>query len=188
MASPEAQMATMIANLEASTGKSLAQWVALARTSGAPKHGALVAWLKDTHGLGRGYGNLVAHSTFQSDAGSRNAAGEDLVSAMFAGDKQGLRPIFDALLAGILDFGTDIEQAPKKGYLSLRRSTQFATLHPGTKTRFDVGLKLKGVPASGRLESAGSWNAMMTHRVRLEKPAEVNRELLAWLRQAYGQA
>lgn len=186
--SPDAQLANMIANLEITTGKSLAQWVALAKKSGAAKHGALVTWLKDTHGMSHGCANLVAHSTFQSDAGSRSAAGDDLVAEMFAGDKAALRPIFDALLAGILGFGAGIEQAPKKGYLSLRRSTQFVTLHPSTKTRFDVGLKLKGVPPAGRLEASGSWNAMMTHRVRLESPVQVDGELIAWLRQAYEQA
>jgi hypothetical protein len=186
--SPDAQLATMIANLEKNTGRSLAEWVALARKGGPPKHGALVSWLKDTHGLTHGYANLVAHGTFESDAGAKIAAGDDLVAGMFAGDKAALRPIYDALLAAVLQCGEDVEQAPKKGYLSLRRSTQFATLHPSTKTRFDVGLKLKGVPAAGRLEPAGSWNAMMTHRVRLESPAQVDAELVAWLRQAYLQA
>ena len=130
MASPGEQMSAMVRNLEASTGKSLSQWVVLARKSGAARHGALVSWLEQEHGMRRGYANLVAHSTFESDAASRTAAGDDLVEAMFAGEKAILRPIFDALLGGILAFGSDIEQAPKKGYLSLRRSTQFATLIP----------------------------------------------------------
>jgi hypothetical protein len=72
--------------------------------------------------------------------------------------------------------------------MSLRRKTQFATLHPSTKTRFDVGLKLKGVPPAGRLEAAGSWNAMVTHRVRLESADGVDKELVGWLRKAYEQA
>jgi predicted transport protein len=107
---------------------------------------------------------------------------------MFEGDKAALRPIFDALMKSIRPFGTDIEEVPKKGYLSLRRKTQFATLHPSTKTRFDVGLKLRGVAASGRLEAAGSWNAMVTHRVRIESVDGVDTPLLDWLREAYEQA
>jgi hypothetical protein len=51
-----------------------------------------------------------------------------------------------------------------------------------------VGLKLKGIPASGRLEAAGSWNLMVTHRVRLEAVKDVNAQLLGWIRQAYEQA
>lgn len=185
---PEAQIATMSANLQANTGKSLEQWTKVARDSGKQKHGELVNWLKAQHNLTHGYANLVAHTTFKSDAASRVSAGTDLVGAMFEGDKARLRPIFEALRTAIGAFGSDIEEAPKKGYLSLRRKTQFATLHPSTKTRFDVGLKLKSVAPAGRLESAGSWNQMVTHRVRLESVKEVDTQLIGWLRDAYDQA
>ena len=186
--SPDEQTAKMIDALPATTGKSMPEWLALTTGSGKAKHGELVSWLKSEHGITHGYANLIAHYTFKSDAGSIIAEGGDLVSEMFAGDKAVQRPVFDALMTAIRTFGGDIEEAPKKGYLSLRRKTQFATLHPSTKTRFDVGLKLKGVPPSGRLEAAGSWNAMMTHRVRLASASEIDAELLGWLRQAYDGA
>jgi hypothetical protein len=182
---PDAQLATMLENLRKTTGRSLEEWVAVSQASGIVKHGALVTWLKAEHGLTHGYANLVAHGTFKSDAGTRTAAGDDLVAEMFAGERAALRPIHDALMAAATGFGDDVEATPKKGYVSLRRATQFATLHPSTKTRFDVGLKLKGVAPEGRLEAAGSWNAMMTHRVRLGSAAEVDAELLGWLRRAY---
>lgn len=184
----EAQTASMLANLEETTGKSIDQWTKLANGSGKAKHGELVSWLKAEHGLTHGYANLVAHTAFKSDASSQTAAGADLVAEMFAGDKAALRPIFDALMKAIRGFGKDIEETPKKGYLSLRRKTQFATLHPSTRTRFDVGIKLRNVAPSGRLEAAGSWNAMVTHRVRLESAAGVDDGLVQWLRQAYEQA
>lgn len=115
------------------------------------------------------------------------ASGADLIGAMFAG-KEALRPVFDAIMVQVTRFGNDVEQAPKKGYLSLRRSTQFATLHPSTKSRFDVGLKLRAVQPGGRLEAAGSWNGMVTHRVRIEAANQVDAELVGWLRQAYAEA
>ncbi len=187
-ASPEEQAATMVAALPTTTGKSLDEWLAITATSGKSKHGELVAWLKSDFGVTHGYANLIAHYTLKSDAGSIIADGGDLVSAMFAGDKAAMRPIFDALMQHIKGFGADIEEAPKKGYLSLRRKTQFATLHPSTKTRFDVGIKLKGRDPAGRLEAAGSWNAMVTHRVRLVTPQDVDDELIGWLREAYNAA
>ena len=183
-----AGMAKMAANLKTRTSKSLEQWATLSRNGGPATHGKLVAWLKAEHELTHGYANLVDHTTFKSDAASRTAQGDDLVGEMFGGDKAALRPIFDKLLKAILAFGGDIEQAPKKGYLSLRRTTQFATLHPSTAARFDVGIKLRGTPPAGRLEAAGSWNAMVTHRVRLASPTDADKELIAWLRQAYDQA
>lgn len=186
--SPEAQVAKMVTELKTTTGRTIEQWLALTRKSGKAKHGELVSWLKAEHGITHGYANLIANQTLRSDAASITNDGGDLVAAMFAGDKAALRPIFDALMAAVRGFGSDIEESPKKGYLSLRRSTQFATLHPSTKTRFDLGLKLKGVAPSGRLEAAGSWNAMVSHRVKLATAAEVDAEVVGWLRQAYGQA
>ena len=81
--------------------------------------------------------------------------------------------------------GGDLEVAPKKAYVSLRRNKQFGIIQPSTKTRVDVGINLKGEPAQGRLEESGSFNAMVSHRVRVSDPKEVNKELLGWLRQAY---
>lgn len=183
-----AAMATMAENLREKTGKTLAQWTAIAKKSGKEKHGELVKWLKADHGLTHGYAGLVARTTFKSDAKALIAAGDDLVADMFAGAKEAMRPVYDKLMKAITAFGGDIEEAPKKGYLSLRRKTQFATLHPATKDRLDVGIKLKGVPPTDRLEAAGSWNGMVTHRVRVGSIAQVDKALLTWVRQAYDGA
>ena len=72
--------------------------------------------------------------------------------------------------------------------MSLRRSKQFALIQPSTATRVDVGLILKGVEPLGRLEASGSFNAMFTHRVKVGTPAEVDAELIGWLRRAYDEA
>lgn len=185
MADADAMAAKMIANLEANTGRSLADWIVAARASGHPKHGALVAWLKSDQGLTHGYANLVAHKTLATDAGS---SGEDeLMAAMFAGPKAAMRPVYDrvAAIVGALD---GVEFAPKKGYVSFRRSKQFGLGQPSTKDRFDLGLTLKGVEPAGRLEAAGSWNAMVTHRVRLASADEVDAEVEGWIRQAWAAA
>ncbi|MBB5660012.1 DUF4287 domain-containing protein [Brevundimonas halotolerans] len=185
MADVDAATATMIANLEANTGKSLDQWIALARASGQAKHGQLVAWLKAEQGLTHGYANLVAHKTFASDAGS--SGDDDLMATMFAGPKAAMKPAYDKAATFVQGLDS-VEFAPKKGYVSLRRSKQFALLQPSTKDRLDVGLVLKGVEPAGRLEAAGSWNAMVTHRVRVSSVDEVDAELEGWLRQAWAAA
>ena len=46
----------------------------------------------------------------------------------------------------------------------------------------------KSPEPQGRLEASGSFNSMVTHRVRLESVKDVDAELVAWLRQAYEQA
>lgn len=184
----DAATASMVKNLEEKTGKSLDGWIAVVKKLGDRKHGELVAHLKEQHGMGHGYANLVVHAARGGLAKPDAAAGDDLVAAQFAGDKAGLRPIYEKLLAELEKFGSDVEVAPKKAYVSMRRARQFAILQPSTKTRFDVGLNLKGVPPKGRLEASGSFNSMCTHRVRVEQLAEVDKELVGWLRQAYDAA
>lgn len=185
MADPQVEVANMVANLKAKTGRSLDEWLVLTRASGQAKHGGLVSWLKAEHGMGHGYANLVAHKTFASDAGSSDDA--DLMEAMFAGPKGAMRPAYDKV-AGIVS-GLDGSQfAPKKGYVSFRRNKQFGLAQPSTKDRLDLGLSLKGVEPSGRLEAAGSWNAMVTHRVRIASADEIDAEVEAWIRQAWAAA
>jgi hypothetical protein len=108
-----------------------------------------------------------------------------MVEAQYQGPKAAMRPLYLALVAAVRKFGPDVEIAPKKANVSLRRSKQFGLIQPSTATRVDVGLILKGVPAAGRLEESGSWNAMFTHRVRVGSLAEVDSQLIGWLRQAY---
>lgn len=179
--------ASMIKNLEEKTGKSLAAWVAIAKTLGPAKHGAIVSHLKDAHGLTHGYANLVAHSAsgVMSDGAPE---GDDLVTAQYAGEKAALKPAFDRLMGEVSTFGADVEVAPKKAYVSLRRSKQFAIVQPSTKTRLDVGINLKGIKPAGRLEASGSFNAMVSHRVRIASVSDVDDELIAWLKHAYDGA
>jgi len=185
MADPQTELAKMVANLEANTGRSFNEWKATARSSGHDKHKALVDWLKAEHGLGHGYANLVAHKTFESDAGS--SADDELMEAMFAGPKAAMRPVYDKV-AAIVSGLEGAQFAPKKGYVSFRRSKQFGLGQPSTKDRFDLGLTLKGVEPSGRLEASGSWNAMVTHRVRIASADEVDAEVEAWIKQAWAGA
>jgi len=186
MADPNDAVATQIANIEKSTGKSLAQLVKLALAAPEKKHGKIVAHLKSTLGMTHGNANLIAHKALASDAGSHDGA--DLIATQYAGKKDGLKPIYDALVKAIEGFGPDVELAPKKAYVSARRSKQFAILQPSTATRFDLGLNLKGDEPSGRLEAAGSWNSMCSHRVRIESADEVDAKLIGWVKRAYDKA
>jgi hypothetical protein len=165
------------------TGKSLAYWIATARQCPETSHMKVVSWLKSEHGLGHGHANTVVHALNASAAASQD--GDELVEAMFAGPKAAMQPVHDAIVTALRGFGGDIELAPKKGYVSFRRSKQFALGQPSTKDRYDLGLALKGEPPVGRLEAAGSWNGMVSHRVRLSSSAEVDAEVVGWLRTAY---
>jgi hypothetical protein len=180
----QAAMTSMVQNLEAKTGRSLGDWVALARSSGKVKHGEIVAFLKSEHGIGHGYANLVAQQALVPEGGPA-PADDDLVTSQYAGAKAALKPVYDALVGEIAKFGPDVEIAPKKAYVSLRRAKQFGLIQPSTSDRLDVGITLKGVSAEGRLEPSGSFNAMVSHRVRVRTVDDVDSELVGWLKRAY---
>ena len=183
---PEDSLAEMIASLKQKTGRSLEEWLELIRPTGLAKHGQIVKFLKEEHGVSHGYANQIALRS--TSASAPQSEGGNPLDEIYAGPKAALRPIHDALMAKINAFGPDVDVAPKKGYLSVRRSKQFAIIQPSTATRVDVGIQLKGVEPAGRLEASGSFNAMLTHRVRVSDVAEVDDELVGWLRQAYEAA
>ena len=179
---------TQIRNIQTKTGRSLDELRAVLKDSGLAKHGELRSFAMEKLGLGYGDANTLVHLALASDGQSAAAgkSGEDVLAEIYADKKAPLRPIHDALMTAIGKFG-DFEIAPKKGYVSLRRKKQFAMIGPGSATRVDVGLNMKGVPATERL-LAEKPGGMCQYKVKLTTPAEVNAELVAWLRRAYDSA
>ncbi|NNC37292.1 MAG: DUF4287 domain-containing protein [Acidimicrobiales bacterium] len=177
--SPDKALQTMINNLPEKTGKSLDQWLGVTKSSGLEKHGQIVKMLKADHGVTHGFANLIAAKTLES--------GEeiDLVAAQYAGPKANLRPLHDDIVKFAKTLGSDVEIAPKKTSVSLRRKKQFALITPATKSRIDLGLALKGEDAAGRLET---YNAMCSHRVRLENADEFDEVVKDWIKLAYSRS
>ncbi len=186
MSSVDEATQTQIRNIEAQTGKSLEEMIQAGLATGITKHKELQTFFSNEYGLTFGNANVL--TIFTRDH-MKGAAGEEenFVDAQYAG-KEALRPIYDALMAAVTGFGDDVEIAPKRTYVSLRRKKQFGLVQPSTATRLDVGINLKGVEPAGRLENSGSFNSMCTHRVRLSSAGDVNDELIGWLRQAYDAA
>lgn len=183
---PEQMTQTMIDNMPAKTGKALKNWLKIVAKSGLGKHGEIIKMLKSDHAMGHGFANLVAHTYLAAKSPLQD--GDDLVTAQYQGAKAGLKPIYEAVTKMISGFGKDVEISPKKTYVSYRRSKQFALLQPSTKDRIDIGINLKGMPAGPRLEASGSFNAMVSHRVRIASKNDINNELKAWLKKAYDAA
>jgi predicted transport protein len=173
---------SQVKNLEEKTGKTIYEWKSIVNNSGLEKHGELVSMLKEKYGIGHGYANMVVHKAKETGAGS--SADDELVTEQYKG-KEALKDLYDLLIKEIQQFGNDVELSPKKAYVSVRRKKQFAILQPSTKTRLDVGLMLKDTAATGKLEAAGSWNAMCTHRIKLESRSDIIPQLIKWIRQSY---
>ena len=147
--SPEEMAAAMIANLKEKTGKTLPQWLKIAKAAKLEKHGQIVKHLKSEHGVTHGFANLIAHKTLAEGTSKPTS---DLVAAQYSGGKEALRPIYEKLIEMVRKFGADVEVSPKKTYVSLRRNKQFALVQPSTKTRVDIGINLKETEATDRLE------------------------------------
>lgn len=184
---PEEILDNMINNLKEKTGKGLDEWIKIVQAAKVEKHREIINFLKSEHDFTYGYANLVATKVREAASGSPRSE-ESLVDAQYADAKSALRPIYDSIIRSVEKFGGDVEVSPKKTYVSLRRSKQFAIVQPSTKSRVDVGINLKGVKVTERLEPSGSFNSMVSHRVRLSGPQDVDTELLGWLKEAYDAA
>ena len=183
-------LATQLANIEKRTGKSLDALTKIVKASGLSKHGEIRDMLKRELGMGHGDANTLVHVVLKSDGTSAaEAAGKSpagVLDDIYSGAKAPLRPIHDKLMAAIEAFGP-FETAPKKSYVSLRRKKQFAMIGPATNTRVEVGLNMKDVPATARLKAMPA-GGMCQYQVRITDAAEVDREVIAWVRRAYDSA
>lgn len=170
---------TMIDNMPEKTGKSLDQWKKLLLTKAFEKHSEAVKYLKTEHAVTHGFANTIVTLAKQD-----NSSEEDLVAAQYKGKEQ-LLPIYEALIAYTKILGKDVTITPKKTSVSVIRKYQFILIKPATKTRIDLGFKLKDKPVTERLETSGPFGSMCTHRVQLTDASQVDQQLKDWIQEAY---
>ena len=145
------------------------------------KPGTVIAWLKEDFGLGQGHGMAIVSTLSQRPVAS------DRIEKQFAGGKARWRSSYEALLT-TLEADGPVGIAPTATYISLLRGSNKFAIVAFTTERMDVGIKLKDAPVTDRFEASGPWNVMVTHRARITDAAQVDAELLGWLRRAYQAA
>lgn len=177
---------TMIENLQKNTGKTLEQWIDLVKKKNFAKHGEMLSYLKSEHALTHGFANFIALKAKGTHSGSATNQ-DDLVAKQYQGKEQ-LLPIYEKLIAEIQKLGKDIEIAPKNAYVSVRRKKQFVTLNPVTKTRFEIGINLKGQEATDKLEAITSATAMCSHKINIAGEKDIDKEVIEWIKVAYEKA
>ncbi len=190
MNSVDKALETQIENLQKRSGKTLAQLYALIKKSGLTKHGEIRDMLKKDLGMGHGDANTLVHCYLNPGGEkavlAKPTSTDDSLSEIYSGPKEHLLPIHEKLMAAIEKFG-DFEIAPKKAYLSLRRKKQFATIGPATQTRVEVGLNMKGVAGTERLEELPA-GGMCQYRVKVTDAKQVDKELIGWIKKAFDAA
>jgi Domain of unknown function (DUF5655)/Domain of unknown function (DUF4287) len=184
-----------VAELPAKTGRTIEQWAELVRKLKLPTAKEKRAHMKAEYGLGTiAAGWMVEYTDGQAtwdadpDVYLRNA--NDYVSAMYAGAKAGLFPIFEKLIEAGRALGSDVQVCPCKTMVPLYRSRVFAEIKPTTRTRVDLSLALGEVPESGVLkvnEQRVKKGDRLTHIIALESPKDVTGEVKKWLKAAYKQ-
>ena len=182
-----------IGELKQKTGRTLEEWIKFIRKEGPPTEEARRDWLKTQHQLGTNSAWWLAErSTGKGeelgDPDVYLQAAEKYVDEMFAGKKEHLRPIYDALLKLGLSMGEDTKACPCQTIVPLYRNHVFAQIKPTTQTRIDFGLALgdtKKTPK--RLIDTGGFakKDRITHRFEIASLKNIDDEVKRWLRTAY---
>lgn len=172
--------ASMRAGLEGATGKSLAEWTAIARTCPETKHRARLAWFKAHHGLGQNRASLVLAEAF--DASNAWAEPRLLVESLWSDPAS--RALYECIddLAGQL---AGVKRTARKGYTAWSRQFQFAAARPMKDGALMLGLALPA--AEGReAPRREPWSERLTSRVRVD--GDLPAELSAWLNAAWAHS
>jgi len=169
--------------LEERTGEGLETWNKRIQDAQIGDQQSLRLWLETRGVTGYAQSLLVMERFGYPDFMSASA--DQLIDAQYE-DRPQLRPVFDAILNTVLEFGNVVIQA-RKTYLSLvspRRT--FARVQPTTKTRLDLGLRLEGQKPGGLLLPS-TIHETMRLQISLTSVDQVDAEVVSWLLKAYDE-
>ena len=164
--------------LERETGKTLAEWVELARACPESAHRKRLAWMKAQFGLGQNRASMVLNAAFPSVESWSEP--EVLATALWA--DPGARAIHDAVRVAALGL-PDVIVGQRRGFTAYSRGFQFAAVKPG-KGGVLLGL---AVPVEEGLVVTGKngWSDRLVSQVVLMDVAAVTPRVGAWLRAAW---
>jgi hypothetical protein len=183
---------SVIAGMKQKTGRSIDEWVRLAKKDGPSGEKECAAWLKKEHGLGTNYASWIAgHSAgnreVTEDAGEYLKHAQDYVESMYQGPKEHLRTIYDEILTFAKTLGTDIGVSPCQTIVPIYRNHVIAQIKPTTRTRIDLGLALKESKTPKRLINTGGFEKKdrITHRIEISALEDFDDEAKRWMKAAY---
>ena len=173
--------ASVRGSLERETGKTLAQWVAIAKTCPETGHRARLKWLKDEHGLLQNRASHVLSEAFESGGGWSEPGA--LIDALWTDPAS--RAIFQAIDARTSAMPDAIRTA-RKGYTAWSRKVQFAAARPVKGGKAMLGLAVTP-DINPRLEAVKneSWSERLKARLSLASPSEVDDDIAALLKTAW---
>ena len=174
--------ASVKAGLERDTGKTLDQWVNIAKTCPETKPRARQAWLKAQHGLGQNRAMQVLNAAFPSDEPGWDED-EALREALWSDPAS--RAILDALEATLAATLPEVLRTQRKGFTGWSRAVQFAALKPVRGGTAVLGLAV--MPDTSPLlvpTGKDAWSERLKSKVVLANAKDVTAEITQLLQRA----
>jgi hypothetical protein len=160
------------------SGWSLDGWKAQIAGIGFDGEASPRRWLQGQDVIGHAQALLVWETFGYPDF--LTASSDELAEAQYR-DRAALRPILDAVLGLVPELeGTAMEA--RKGFVTLVARRTYAVVRPTTRTRVDLELRLPDTVPTGRLQAPGAGLRSATARIALPSPADVDAEVVEWLR------
>lgn len=168
--------------LQRDTGKSLAEWVAIAKTCPESAPRARLKWFKTTHGLLQNRASYVLQEAFPG-GGPNWDEPNALKHALWT--DPGARAILDAVEKLVLAL-PDVIEGQRKGYSAWSRKYQFAALRPikGGKARLGLAVPLDTDDSLLPAKNEG-WSERLKAALVLESPREANKLIAKLLKSAW---
>ena len=173
--------ASVKASLERDTGKTLDEWVVIARTCPETRPRARAQWLKDNYGLGVNRAAQVLSAAFPSGEGWDEP--QKLRAALWTD------PASTAIFEAIEQAATalpDVVTGQRKAFTAFSREVQFASVKPAKGGRAVLGLAVTP-DADPRLEAPKneSWSERLKSKLLLERADQVDGSVEALLKAAW---
>lgn len=176
-------MASVRASMERDTGKTLEQWVKLAKACPETAPRKRVEWLREKYGLGVNRAAHILQVAFPSGGPSWDQP--DALLDQLWKEPEG-RAIYDAVAKLVRKEFPEAVIGPRKTFVSFSRKIQFAGIIPARGGKAELGLPLP-LSASKRLTPMKKrpWAEKHTAILELASPKEVDAEVkrlltLAW--------
>ncbi|WP_430419146.1 DUF4287 domain-containing protein [Phenylobacterium sp.] len=177
----EKWFASILESLERETGKTLDQWVAIAKTCPETKPAKRKAWFKEVHGIGTNRASVILGKAFPETA--HWAEPDNLRDTLWA--DAGARAVLEAVEAAVAEL-PGLVSAQRKGFTAFSREFQFASARPVKGGTVRLGLAVEPT-ADPRLQPPKNegWSERLKAVLALAAAAEVDASVGALLRQAW---
>lgn len=172
--------------LAKASGKDLNAWMKIIDAFGSKKRPEVIAWLKSDHGFGHMQAAMLA--AIHANGGKPVYQSTDnLLDAQFA-KAADMKPLYEAFLEFVQKTFPNATVLPKKTYVSILESREFAAINIKPK-ELRIGLDLGDRPFDQTIEKAKLTGPMprISHMFVLTDAKQLDRGIIDALKQSYSR-